>query len=125
MMAATDLNFDDVDELAALLEAAGIPCAGVELDHLDPPGVWLRPRAARLDHLGGSTLVLDLVLVAPGNGARRAMDVLAGLLNEVTRVLAPLGGPTGDISFVTVSLPGGGAPLPAMVVPLDLLTTQE
>jgi hypothetical protein len=126
-MSTTDLDFADLDELAEMLVANGVRSASPDPAKVIVPGVWLNPRTISLDNLAGCTIRVDLVLVVADQGYRQSMPALAALFNEVKNALeaAGLGGPDDDTRVISVVLPGSTQALPALSVPLDLLTTHE
>lgn len=125
-MESTDLNFADLDELAQLLvEVDGVRSANVDETKVQTPGVWIRVDGISLDTLAGLTIKTTLFLIVSERDRPRALVELQTLFNKVMPVLRNIGGPTGDTTTAGVVLPGSQTPLPALAVPLDLLTTQE
>lgn len=108
-----------LDTLTAALKAVDLRAA-VDPRDLNPPCVWVAPRSMSHELLsGGGTMRADLYLIAPDSGAAQALRTLSGLLDLVLAVVAP----DADTSLSeSVTLPGGGQPLPAFRVTVDLET---
>jgi hypothetical protein len=130
-MAADDLNLDDLDELVALVRGDGDDqLVEVSLDpgELNLPGVWVSFDGIDLNRLRGATLTVRLFLVVPDVAPRDAGAQLVELFNLVKARLATRPGPVrinGRTTTETVLMPGyEGRALPALVVPVELLTTQ-
>lgn len=129
-MSVDDLNPADLDELVTALKAAGTPeqirSVSLDSDRLQLPGVWVRFDGLRENVLAGLTVRVTLHLIVPAaGGLRRQLAALAELRNVVAPVVKSYGGPSGDTTRVGVILPAGPPALPALAVPLDLLTSQE
>lgn len=122
-MSTQDLDFGNLDELAGLLTAAGVRSASTNPAEITTPGVWIRFDGVSLDRLAGCTIKLTLHLIVGDAEPRIVMPELAALFNQVRPVLNDLGGPAGDTTRVGVVLPNSTKPLPALAVPLDLITT--
>lgn len=117
------IDFADVDELVELLNATEVRSADVDPAKVNVPGVLVQVVSFAEDLLAGTTLKVNLVLVSADTDFRRAMAQLQVLYTQVTPVLDLFNGPTGDVTAATIQLPADPAPLPALVVPLELLTT--
>lgn len=104
-------HLDALAELSTLLAAAGVD-ADVEPRNLRPPCAWVSPRTLDPgDTLGGSSLEVDLYLIAPDTGTRPAHDHLAEMLYKAMAVAGPDPGTTVALDqAVTLST---GGPLPA------------
>lgn len=130
-MAVDDFNPADLDELVAALKAADpsaevIRSVSFNPDEVNVPGIWIRFDGLDDDLLAGCTVKLTLhLIVANAGGFARVLAALAGMRNLVKPVVAGYGGPSGTTTRTSVLLSGTAAPLPALAVPLDLLTSQE
>ncbi|WP_069160078.1 hypothetical protein [Nocardia altamirensis] len=105
--------------VVAALRRAGVR-AGVDPRDLNPPCAWVTGRSIAHDLLGGGgTVTADVYLIAPDTGAAQALWALSGMLTKALTVLEP----DGDTSLSErVTLPGGGGPLPAFRLTLDIET---
>lgn len=113
------LDWTPVDALVEALVDAGIRQASVDPADLSLPGVWVQITGVDQDRLGsGPTINTRLVLMVPDTGIRLSLEALAELYNQVCEVIDP----AGPATPLTVSLPEGGAPVPGLAVPFDLLT---
>lgn len=121
----SELDFGNLDDLVELLKDAGIRSVDTDESKINAPGVWIRLDTIRQTQLTGLTLGLTLFLVVGDTDKRRALKGLQDLWNEVIPVLAAIGGPTGPTTRAGLILPGSTTPLPALAVPLDLLTINE
>lgn len=130
-MAVDDFNPQDITDLAAAIKAAApelIRSASVNPDEVQVPGVWIRFDGIEDTTLGGGlTLNLTLHLIVPNAGGfARVLAQLAELRNAVKPVVAGFGGPSGPTTRTGVILPANSTtPLPALAVPLALLTEQN
>lgn len=121
-MAGHEVSFTELDQLAALLAAVeGCRSASVDPGKVKLPGVWIRHDSLGF-RLGGATHKLTLHLITPEREQGRALPELAALFNALSAQLHQLGGPSGDLQLVGVVLPGSSTPMPALAVPLDLIT---
>lgn len=130
-MAVDDFNPDDLDELVDALKGADpsgeiIRSVSIDPDELQLPGVWVRFDGLTDNLLAGVTVNLTLFLIVPNaGGIKRVLAALAGLRNTVLPVVRTYGGPNGPTTRSSVLLPGTTpTPMPALAVPLDLLTSQ-
>lgn len=129
-MAVDDFNPADIDTLVAAIAAADathetIRTVSLNPDEVQLPGVWVRFDGLEENVLAGLTVKLTLhLIVANAGGFSRVLAGLADLRNLVKPVLTTFGGPSGPTARTSVLLPGNTAPMPALAVPLDLLTTQ-
>lgn len=130
MMAADDLNPADIAEVVAAIRAADPGADVIRSVSTDPaevqlPGVWIRFDGLEENILAGLTVKLTLhLIVANAGGFARVLAGLAELRNLVKPVLTTYGGPNGPTTRTAVILPSSTQPMPALAVPLDLLTTQ-
>lgn len=130
-MAVDDFNPADIDELVAELIAADpsreiVRSASLNPDEVNVPGVWVRLDSLDKGTLSGLRVRLTLhMIVSPAGGFARTLAQLAGMWNLLRPVVARYGGPTGPVTRVSVILAANAAPMPALAVPLDLLTEQE
>lgn len=129
-MAVDDFNPADLDELAAALKAtdpAGDVLRSVSLnpDEVQLPGIWIRFDGLGAGTLGGLVVRTTLHLIVPNaGGVGRVLAALAQLRNLVQPAVAGYGGPSGDVTRTSVLLAANTSPMPALAVPLDLLTSQ-
>lgn len=129
-MAVDDFNPADLDELVAAIKAAdptgeAIRSASLNPDEVQLPGVWVRFDGLAYDQLAGLTVRVTLhLIVGNAGGFSRVLGKLAALHNLVKPVVAGYGGPTGPTTRTSVILPTNTQPMPALAVPLDLLTSQ-
>lgn len=109
----------ELDRVVTLLRGNAIR-ASVDPRDLNPPCVWVAARTLAHDLLGGGgTLRAELYLIAPDTGAGRALRTLTTLLGQVLALVDP----DADTSLgEAVTLPGGGQPLPAFRVTVDIET---
>lgn len=119
------LDFADLDELATILEAAGVRDVSMDPSKLNLPGVWIELNGIDLDVLDGLTIKVNLVCLTGDTDPRRAATQLAALFNQVVPAIASLGGPAGVTTAGTWTFPGSTARLPGLAIPLDLTTTTE
>jgi hypothetical protein len=131
-VAVDDFNPADLDELTAAIKGADptgelIRSASLNPDEVQVPGVWVRFDGLAYDVLAGLTVKLTLHLIVPNAGGfARVLGKLAELHNLVKPVVAGYGGPSGNTTRTGVLLPGNSSnPMPALAIPLDLLTDQE
>lgn len=124
-MATDDLNLDDLDDLVALVKAAGVRSVELDPAKVNAPGVWVRFDGIATGTLSGLTLRTTLFLVVPEQDRKRAGKALQELFNKVVPVLRTIGGPSGDTTPAGLALPPSQTPLPALAVPMDLLTINE
>lgn len=119
-----DLNPADLAEIVDTIRLAGVRC---DLDpaKVNPPGVWVRALSLGTEHLAALTIRLEIVVVVPNTDYTRAMAEISGMWNTIHPLVNALGGPTADPYFAQLILPASPAALPALFIPLDLLTTQE
>lgn len=129
-MAADDFNPADVDELVAAIRAADPDADVIRSVSINPtevqlPGVWVRFDGLEEDVLAGLTVKLTVHVIVPNAGGfARVLAGLAQLRNLVKPVLTTYGGPTGPTTRTGVILPSSTQPMPALAIPLDLLTDQ-
>lgn len=130
-MPVDDLNPADLDELATALYDADpthelIRSATLNPDEVQLPGIWIRFDGLGAGTLAGLTVRTTLHLIVPNaGGVARVLGKLAELYNVARPVIAGYGGPSGDVLRTGVLLPSNAAqPMPALAVPLDLLTSQ-
>jgi hypothetical protein len=130
-VAVDDFNPADIDELLAAVKAADptgelIRTVSLNPDEVQLPGVWVRFDGLDDNLLAGLTVKLTLHLIVPNAGGfSRVLGKLAELRNIVKPVIAVYGGPNGPTSRTSVILSTNTQPMPALAIPLDLLTTQE
>lgn len=127
MPETAELDFKNLADLAGVLTAAGIRSADTDPANVQAPGVWIRFDGVELDNLAGVTILATLHLIVPKSTFTTVQTQLADLFNQVVPALAAIGEqPTGTTRPTAVALPGNAAnPLPALAVPLELLTTKE
>lgn len=126
MPETAELDFSNLATLAGVLTAAGIRSADTDPAKVQAPGVWIRFDGVELDNLAGVTILATLHLVAPASTFTTVQTQLADLFNQVIPALAAIGEqPAGTTRPAGVVLPGSTTPLPALAVPLELLTTKE
>ncbi|MCP2281066.1 hypothetical protein [Nocardia amikacinitolerans] len=108
-----------LDGLAVELRAAGVR-ASVDPRDLNPPCAWVVGRSIAHELLGGGgTVTADVFLIAPDAGVPQAYRTLTGLLDLALTVLEP----DADTSLSeSVTLPGGGGPMPAFRLTVNLET---
>ncbi|MBF6483845.1 hypothetical protein IU431_06695 [Nocardia otitidiscaviarum] len=108
-----------LEDVAAQLRAAGVR-ASVEPRDLNPPCAWVVGRSLAHELLsGGGTLTADVYLIAPDTGIMAALAALTELLDLALTVIEP----DADTSLSeSVTLPGGGGPLPAYRLTVNLET---
>lgn len=130
-MAVDDFNPADLVELVDAIKAADpsgelIRSVSFNPDEVKVPGVWLRFDGLDDGILAGLTVKLTLHLIVPNAGGfGRVLAQLAELRNLVKPVVATYGGPNGPTVRTGVILSTTTQPLPALAIPLDLLTTQD
>lgn len=116
-------TFDDLDELVEELRAVdGVESVDLAASRVNPPGVWVSVRGVRTETLASVAFPIRLHLIGPSTEIRESMRTLERLHNAVVPTVNSLGGPTGDVELVALTLPDG-ATLPALVIPLDVSTT--
>lgn len=120
-----DLDFADLDALAAVLKAAGVRDASMDPAKVNLPGVWIELTGIDLDVLDGVTIKVNLVCLTQDTDPRRAATQLAALFNQVIPAIADLGGPAETTVPGTYVFPGSTAALPGLAIPLELTTTTE
>lgn len=98
-----------LDQLCVDLTAMGVR-ATQDPREVNAPGAWVLPVKAQSHYLAGGVVIdVDVYLIAPDHGYQRSTRVLSELF-DLTRSLVDID----DTSFVdAVTLPAGGAPLPA------------
>lgn len=114
----------DLDEVVDLLRALSVAGRDLSVD-LDPskvtaPGVWVQLREVEQVTLVGSTLRLNLYVIAPDSEVRVGLGTLADLLDVVAPMVNLWGGTTGPVRHVALGLPEGT--LPALQLPVDVDT---
>ncbi|MFL0579176.1 hypothetical protein [Dietzia sp. 179-F 9C3 NHS] len=104
-------HLDALTALVARLYEAGVD-ADLEPRNLRPPCAWVSPRTLDPgDTLGGSSIEVDLYLIAPDTGTRPAHDHLTEMLDKAMTAAGPDPGTTVALDqAVTLST---GGPLPA------------
>jgi hypothetical protein len=121
---ATDLTFAPVDELVGLCAALDPPL-GVSMDpaEVNPGrGGWLALDEIRTANLRGQLeLRCSLFLISPDIDPKRALSLLAPMLNRLRTVLTP----DGPVVPQGVVLPDSPTPMPALRVPVYLYTESE
>lgn len=129
-MAVDDFNPADIDELVADLLAADpdhdtLRSVSLNPDEVNLPGVWVRFDGLDDNLLAGVTVKLTLHLIVGNSGGfSRVLDQLAAMRNLIKPVLVRYGGPNGPTVRTSVILPANTTPMPALAMPLDLLTNQ-
>ncbi|MGW0247924.1 hypothetical protein ACWDYH_14950 [Nocardia goodfellowii] len=108
-----------LEGLADELKAAGVRAA-VDPRDLNPPCAWVVARSIAHELLGGGgTVAVEVYLIAPDSGAPQAYRTLTDLLDKALTVLEP----DADTSLSeAVTLPGGGGPLPAFRLTVNIET---
>ena len=128
-MAVDDFNPADLDELVDALGALDpvvVRSVSLNPDEVNLPGIWIRFDGLNDNVLAGLTVRLTLhLIVGNGGGFARVLAALADMRNLVKPVVAGYGGPTGPTARTSVILSAGTQPMPALAIPLDLLTSQE
>jgi hypothetical protein len=127
-MAADDVDFTNLDQLAADLAAADpelIRSVSVDPSEVQVPGGWLRVDGVGPHTLGAVTLRATLHLIVPEGDVRRRLTMLAAAYNAAKPVLDDLGADVGDADSVGVILPGSSTPLPALAIPVAILTSPD
>lgn len=124
-MPTTDLNPADLAQLVTELVATGVRSVSFDPAEVNTPGVWLRLDGVSFSQLAGLGVKLTAFPVVGDTDPTRAVTELAGLLNQIAPVVLKYGGPTSDVLTTGLLLPGSQKALPALAVPLQLLTTQE
>lgn len=129
-MAVDDFVPADIDELVTALLAADpthevIRSVSLNPDEVQLPGIWIRFDGLDDNLLGGLTVKLTVhLIVANAGGFARVLAALAGMRNLVKPVIAGNGGPSGQTTRTSVILSPNSQPMPALAIPLDLLTSQ-
>lgn len=108
------ITLDEIEQVCADLTAAGVRTTA-DVEEIQTPGAWLRHTGFSLDHLDAFTHRTELHLVVPNNGYLKARDELVRLFNLVLPIIKP----DGDPYFQGLAI-DGAAPVPGLVVPLDL-----
>lgn len=119
------LDLSDLEQLAQLLVRAGIRSASSDPAKVQTPGVWVRFDGVQLEALNGdATILTTLHLIVPASTFTTSQRQLSDLFNQVIDALASFGQqPSGATRPTAVALPANPAnPLPALAVPLELLT---
>lgn len=124
-MSTTDLDLDQLDQLAELLKGAGIRSVDVDPGAVNLPGCWIELVHVAADVLAGFTIRVNLVFLARDNDPRRAAGALQTMFNAAAPVIADLGGQAGNALFGTWVMPGSTTPLPGISVPLDASFTAD
>lgn len=109
----------DVVQLVDLLDdVEGIRSVSDAAAEVNPPGVWVQVLGYTLDKLaaGHYTLNARLVLVVADQDTRRARTALTELLNLVLTVVKP----AGQVTPASVTMPNSPAPLPGLLVPVNI-----
>ncbi|MBF6085296.1 hypothetical protein IU485_28405 [Nocardia cyriacigeorgica] len=106
-----------LDQVVATLAAGGVR-ASVDPRNLNPPCAWVVGRSVAHDLLGGGgTVTVNVYLIAPDAGTPQAWRTLTELLNDTLAVLDP----DADTELSeSITLPGGGGPVPAFLVSVDI-----
>lgn len=103
---------DALDRVVARLESAGV-AAGTDIRNLNPPCAWVTVHDVINPVLCGEYEVrADVCLIAGDAGSAQSLDALGDLLDKSLTVLS-LDDPGRPM---TVTPPGVGAPLPALVI---------
>lgn len=129
-MAIDDFNPADIDELVADLLATDpdndvIRSVSLNPDEINLPGIWIRFDGLDDNLLAGVTVKLTLhLIVGNAGGFKRVLAQLAAMRNLVKPAVVRYGGPNGPTTRTSVILPGNTTPMPALAMPLDLLTNQ-
>lgn len=106
--------FPDVDAwLVELAQLDGVRSATLDPAHMVTPGVWAKVPTFGLDTLEDDQVRVDVELYlavsdADWKKARRSLMALFGTVRE------HLGNPRVEARFVTLSLPGNAADVPAL-----------
>lgn len=108
-----------LDSVRAELSSVGIR-AEVDPRDVNPPGAWIALNT--IDHAtvvcGGSTIRTHVYLIVPDNGVAESTTQLNEMLISALRVFDP----DDSTTPTTVQLPGGGNPLPALRLVIDVQT---
>lgn len=129
-MAVDDFNPEDIAELIAAVQATDptkelIRTVSMDPDKVRLPGVWVRFDGLDDNVLAGVTVKLTLhLIVQNAGGFTRVLAELAQLRNLVKPAVAGYGGPNGPTTRTSVILAANAQPMPALAIPLDLLTSQ-
>lgn len=127
-MTTTSFQIDlgDVDALAAALKLGGIKSATRDRDALRVPGILIQLAGIRPATYDALEVSLQLLLVANDVDDRRTWEELADLHNKTVVVLDGLGVQYGQFVGDLITLPGAPSnQLPALSVPVQMLTTHE
>lgn len=125
MSAVDDLNFANVEELATAIRAAGITWVTTDRNDLRTPGVWIRFEGLPPSPLAACVMRLSVfAIVEPTSNGAQQDKALADLWNTLRPVLENYGGPAGLVSRIGLLPDGATTPLPALLAPLDLVTTE-
>lgn len=119
----SDLTTAPIDQLVEACAALDPPIA-VTMNPADvnPPGAWLNIDELRTLNLAGDLeLRCSLYLIAPDQDPKRALAILAPMLNRLRAVWNP----DGPVVPQGVVLPDSPTPLPALRVPVYLHTESE
>lgn len=113
------LSFEPVQQLVQLLRGAGVR-ADTDPAKLNLPGAWVTVEDIRPLTLGGQLQLAAVVYLIVGDtDYSRAYTQLAALYNKVVPGQLT---PDGPVIAQGVVMPGNPTPLPALRVPVNLIT---
>lgn len=99
----------NIEALAEFLAAeAGVPFT-INMAEVDPPGGMISLIGVEPYTMGLSAARVACYLIGPSRDEAIVFDILEPILDKCVEALDI----TGEISTVTIPVPGGGAPLPA------------
>jgi hypothetical protein len=108
-----------LDSVRAELSSVGIR-AEVDPRDVNPPGAWIALNSIEHGQVmcGGGVVRTHVYLIVPDTGVAEATTQLSELLTSALRVFDP----DDSTTATTVQLPGGGNPLPAFRLTIDVQT---
>lgn len=108
-----------LDAVRAELQSVGIRAEADPRD-VNPPAAWIKLSDIQHGNYmdGGGTIRTHVYLIVPDNGYVESTTQLTDMLNDALRVFDP------DDATIpeSVQLPGGGNPLPAYRMTIDVHT---
>jgi hypothetical protein len=112
---------DALQEVVDTLTAAGVP-ASTEPGELDLPGAFVVPGVINFDLLSGDdySMVIDIYLLTPNNGAIEAINSLQDMLVKVRTVY---GVPNAEP--MSLPLGNGQEALPGLLISLQATITKD
>lgn len=116
-----DLTTAPLTEFIELLDAAEV-FTSMDPAEVNLPGAWLAVDEIRPHNVAGQLrLVCSLYLISEDKDALRAVEQLAELFNKARTVFTP----DGPSITQGVVLPDSSTPMPALRVPIHLITESE